>query len=50
VTAFAGTRLAYSATTVVLAFLSASLIGVTFGFMPARSASRLDPVEVLARD
>jgi hypothetical protein len=49
VTAFAGTRLAYPATTVVLAFLSASLIGVTFGFMPARSASRLDPVEVLAR-
>ena len=49
-TSLAGTRLSYSTTTIVLAFLSSSLIGVTFGFMPARSASRLDPVEALARD
>jgi macrolide transport system ATP-binding/permease protein len=30
--------------------LSWSLIGVVFGFMPARSAAQLDPVEALARE
>ncbi|MDO8358591.1 MAG: MacB family efflux pump subunit [Devosia sp.] len=49
-TTLAGTRLSYSAETVVLAFLSSSLIGVLFGFMPARSASRMNPVDALARD
>jgi len=29
---------------------SCSLIGVGFGFMPARAASRLDPLDALARD
>ena len=46
----AGARLAYSAESIVLAIASASLIGVVFGFMPARSAARLDPVEALARE
>ncbi|ODT82761.1 MAG: macrolide ABC transporter permease/ATP-binding protein MacB [Pelagibacterium sp. SCN 64-44] len=45
-----GARLAYSSESIVVAILSASLIGVVFGFMPARSAARLDPVEALARE
>ncbi len=45
-----GARLAYSAESIMIAIVSASLIGVVFGFMPARSAARLDPVEALARE
>lgn len=44
------TRLAYSATTVAAAFVSASLIGVLFGYLPARSAAKLDPVVALSRE
>ncbi len=46
----AGARLAYSTESIVLAIISASVIGIVFGFMPARSAARLDPVEALARE
>ena len=45
-----GARVSYSPESIVLAIASASLIGVVFGFMPARSAARLDPVEALARE
>ncbi|MGV8831204.1 MAG: MacB family efflux pump subunit [Devosia sp.] len=45
-----GATVAYSAESMVLAIASASLIGVIFGFMPARSAARMDPVEALARE
>jgi len=50
VSALTGIRVIYSATTIVLAFLSSSLIGIAFGFMPARSAARLNPVDALARE
>ena len=46
----AGARVTYSAESIMLAIASASLIGVIFGFMPARSAARMDPVEALARE
>ncbi|MDF1485847.1 MacB family efflux pump subunit [Ramlibacter sp. H39-3-26] len=40
----------YSASAMVAAFACSTLIGVVFGFLPARSAARLDPVEALARE
>ncbi len=43
-------RLRFSMLSIVAAFLSSTLIGVTFGFLPARSAARLDPVVALSRD
>ena len=45
-----GTTLIFSTASIVAAFLSSSLIGITFGFLPARSAARLDPVVALSRD
>ncbi|MDC7987678.1 ABC transporter permease, partial [Rhodoplanes sp. TEM] len=42
--------LVYSGTSIVAAVLCSTLIGVLFGFLPARNASRLDPVAALARD
>ena len=45
-----GTTLLFSTASIVAAFLSSSLIGITFGFLPARSAARLDPVVALSRD
>ena len=44
------TTLLFSTASIVAAFLSSSLIGITFGFLPARSAARLDPVVALSRD
>ncbi|MCT4372112.1 MacB family efflux pump subunit [Yangia mangrovi] len=43
-------RLVYSGATVAAAFGSATLIGVIFGYLPARSAAKLDPVVALARE
>ena len=34
----------------VVAFACSTLIGVVFGFLPARNAARLDPVDALARE
>ncbi|MFG1401536.1 MacB family efflux pump subunit [Xanthobacter sediminis] len=42
--------LVYSPASIVVAFVSSSLIGGIFGFLPARNASKLDPVEALSRD
>ena len=43
-------QLIYSPTSIVVALVCSSLIGIGFGFIPARNASRLDPVVALARD
>ncbi len=45
-----GARVSYSTLSIVAAIVSSSLIGIVFGFMPARSAARLDPVQALARE
>jgi len=45
-----GFSLIYSTTSMVAAFVCSSLIGVVFGYLPARGASQLDPVVALARD
>jgi macrolide transport system ATP-binding/permease protein len=42
-------KLIYSTSSIVVAFLCSSLIGVIFGYLPARNASRLDPVAALAK-
>ena len=40
----------FSIASIVAAFSCSSLIGVLFGFLPARNAARLDPIEALARE
>jgi len=40
----------YSVSSIVTAFGVSSLIGVVFGFLPARRAAQLDPVEALSRE
>ena len=47
VTSFA---MKYSILSILSAFLCSSLIGIVFGFLPARNAARLDPIEALARE
>jgi macrolide transport system ATP-binding/permease protein len=42
--------LAFSASSMLWAFLCATAIGIVFGFLPARSAARLNPVDALSRD
>ncbi len=42
--------LSYSGGSIVLVLCCSSLIGVLFGFIPARNASRLNPIEALARN
>ena len=47
---FSEVRLTFSATAIAFAFTASTLIGITFGFLPARSAARLDPVVALSRE
>ncbi|MBV4458002.1 MacB family efflux pump subunit [Pseudomonas sp. COR58] len=43
-------EMVFSPLAVLTAVVCSSLIGIVFGFVPARNASRLDPIEALARD
>ncbi|SAI65653.1 macrolide-specific ABC-type efflux carrier [Bordetella ansorpii] len=42
--------LSFSPLSIIAAFACSTLIGVAFGFLPARNAARLDPVDALARE
>jgi macrolide transport system ATP-binding/permease protein len=45
-----GFKLIFSTMSIVVAVVSCTTIGVTFGYTPARNASRLDPVVALSRE
>ena len=44
-----GFSLVFSASSILAAFACSSLIGIGFGFLPARRAAQLDPVEALVQ-
>ena len=52
ITHFAGGsfQMEYSTTSIIAAFVCSSLIGIVFGFIPARNAARLNPVDALSRE
>ena len=43
-------QMVYSPTSIIAAFAVSSLIGLVFGWLPARNAARLDPVDALSRE
>jgi macrolide transport system ATP-binding/permease protein len=45
-----GFAFVYSITSIISAFAVSTLIGVAFGYLPARSAAQLDPVVALTRE
>ena len=48
--AIAGWRVIFTVAPIVVAFACAFLTGILFGYLPARKAAQLDPIEALARD
>ena len=45
-----GFAMSFSVGSIVLALACSTMIGVVFGFMPAKNASKLNPIEALSRD
>lgn len=43
-------QMTYSTTSIVAAFVCSSMIGIIFGFIPARNAAQLNPVDALSRE
>lgn len=43
-------KVIYSTTSIVTAIVCSTAIGMLFGFLPARNAAKLNPVEALSRD
>jgi macrolide transport system ATP-binding/permease protein len=48
--AIAGWRVIFTIAPIVIAFACAFLTGIIFGYLPARKAAQLDPIDALARD
>jgi macrolide transport system ATP-binding/permease protein len=48
--ALAGWRVMFTITPIISAFACAFLTGIIFGYLPARKAARLEPIEALARE
>ena len=43
-------QMIYSTTSIIAAFACSTLIGIVFGYLPARNAAKLNPVDALSRD
>ena len=48
--ALAGWRVIFTVSPIIISFACAFLTGNIFGYLPARKAAHLDPIEALARD
>jgi macrolide transport system ATP-binding/permease protein len=48
--AIAGWRVIFTVAPIIIAFTCAFLTGIVFGYLPARKAAQLDPIEALARE
>jgi len=50
VSAIVGWRVIFTIAPILIAFACAFLTGIIFGYLPARKAAQLDPIEALARE